>query len=138
MPMMIWRPKTFPITTTEHPTKSSTSTHCQEVQNAEERYDFLTLERMSAPALTADAHGSHCSMTHSSCTASSSHTFKHSAVVRVNPDLAQALVFPPKHAMRDSTSNCCPEDTKQEGGSNWWLTMRKTIRNTSLQVFVKE
>ena len=138
MPMMIWRPKPLPTTTTKHRTESSTSTHRQGVQNVKIRYDFLPLERMSAPALPAKAHGSHCSMTHNTCTTSSSHAFKHSEVVRVNPDLAQTLVFPPKHAKSDSTSNCCPKDNKQEGGSNWWSTMRKTIRNTSLQVFAQE
>ena len=40
------------------------------------RYDSLPLVRMSAQPSTSDAHGSHCSMTKLSCTASSSNAFK--------------------------------------------------------------
>ena len=127
-PEKIWQRKTNTSLMTTHQAKQST----------DKRFDSLTLERMSAPASTANAHGPHCSMTPSVCTASISHAFKHSEVVRVNLDLAQTLVFPPMHVSSDSTSNCCPEDNKQEGGSNWWSTMRKTLRNTSLQVFAKE
>ena len=89
----------------------------QTFNKTEDRYDFLTLERTSAQALTIDAHGSHCSMTHISCTTSFPTAFKHSKVVRVDPDLAQTLVFPPKHKKCDSTSNCFLEDNKQEGGA---------------------
>ncbi len=137
-PKMAWRPKTSskPDNLSFH--ELITSPSRQTVNEPEDRYDFLTLERTSAQASTTDAHGSHCSMTHISCTASFPIAFKHSEVVRVNQDLAQTLVFPSTHAKSDNTLNCCPEDNRQEMGSNWWSTMHKTIRNTSLQVYTKE
>ena len=137
-PKREWRPKTSPQAVAMSSTELIMATIQQTIKAPQDRYDFSTLERMSAQALTANAHGSHCSMTHIPCTTSFPIAFKHSEVVRVNQDLAQTLVFPPKHAKSDSTSNCFPKDNKQEVGSNWWSTMRKTIHNTSLQVFAKD
>ena len=99
---MAWRPKTSPQAATMSSTELTTPTTPQEVFNTEDRYDLLTLERMSAQALTVDAHGSHCSMTHSHCTSSLPIAFKHNEVVRVNPNFTQVLVFPAKH-MKSNT-----------------------------------
>ena len=127
-PMMVWRCKNSTTTTTNA---------WQDGNHKRAKYVTLPLARMSAPALTTDAHASHCSMTNSTCTPSLPIAFKHSEVVRVNHGLAQTLLFPPKHTLRDSMPNYCPQDNQKEGGNDWWLTMCKTIRNTSLQVFKK-
>ncbi len=82
-PQMVWQPKTSTTPANRYPTTLTKTTNPYDKINMETRYDFQTLERTSAQASTADAHGSHCSMTHSTCTASFPLALKHSEVVGV-------------------------------------------------------